>query len=129
MVGACALASAFLGACAAAPLEIRESRAAVAEQLIDALVGDAACTADADCATIGIGALACGGPQAYRPWSRRVTDETALAAAAAEHRAERERAIAKSGAMSVCVVVPDPGARCSAAGRCELRARAADGLR
>ena len=88
---------------------------------VSRLIGKAACTADSDCATVGIGALACGGPQAYAAWSKKETDAQALTAAVARQRAERERQIARTGEQSVCVVVPDPGARCSAAQRCELR--------
>lgn len=107
---------------------------AQAQLRLDRLIGDAACTRDDDCGTIGIGAMACGGPQAYAAWSKKATDAQALAQAAAEHRAERERQIARSGQQSICMVVADPGARCampaagaSAAGRCELRAPGSGG--
>jgi hypothetical protein len=93
---------------------------------VDALIGDAACSRDAECRTVGVGALACGGPQAYRAWSVKRTDEAALMRAVQQQRQEREQAIAKGGEMSICRVVPDPGARCEqAAGRCVLRAASA----
>ena len=88
---------------------------------VSRLIGDAVCAADADCATIGVGALACGGPQAYAAWSKKHTDPQALATAVARQREARERQIARTGEQSVCVVVRDPGARCNAARRCELR--------
>ena len=89
---------------------------------VSRLIGDAACSSDADCATVGIGALACGGPQAYAAWSTKHTDAQALQQAVARDRSARELQIAKSGQQSICRVVPDPGAICSAARRCELRA-------
>jgi len=98
---------------------------AAAAQRVDALIADAACRADDDCATIGFGWLACGGPQAWRAWSRRVTDPAALEQAVAAHRALRQQQIARSGEMSVCALVPDPGAFCEAApggaGQCRPR--------
>ncbi|HLL20040.1 MAG TPA: hypothetical protein VK439_14765 [Rubrivivax sp.] len=106
-----------LAACAANQVAPLPDGAAHVSQLI----GKAACTADTDCATIGVGAMACGGPQAYVAWSRKETDGQALAAAVARQREERVRQIARTGEQSVCVVVPDPGARCSEARRCELR--------
>ena len=98
---------------------------AAAGQRIDALIGDAACRADEDCSTIGIGWLACGGPQSWRAWSRTVTDAAALDQAVAVHRALRQQQIARSGEMSVCALVADPGALCEAApggaGQCRPR--------
>jgi hypothetical protein len=88
---------------------------AAAEQRIDALIGDAACRGDEDCSTSGIGWLACGGPQAWRAWSRAVTDATALDEAVAAHRALRQKQIARTGEMSVCALVADPGAFCETA--------------
>jgi hypothetical protein len=82
---------------------------------IDALIGDAACESDAQCKTIGIGAKACGGPDAYRAWSIARTDAIALEQAAAEHAAERRKQIAARGEMSTCSVVRDPGAFCAPA--------------
>ncbi|WP_284620298.1 hypothetical protein [Aquabacterium humicola] len=101
---------------------------ASAPATVDELIGDAACTGDAECRTVGIGALACGGPQGYRAWSVRRTDEAALMQAVQQQRQEREQQIAKRGEMSICRVVPDPGARCALpAGRCVLRADGAPG--
>ena len=117
------VAGLWLAACAGQPT----TSAGMAAAEVTRLIGDAACSSDDDCATIGIGALACGGPQSYAAWSKKQTDAQALAAAAARHREERERQIVRSGEMSLCRVVPDPGARCSAARRCELRAAGSGG--
>ncbi|HEX6706379.1 MAG TPA: hypothetical protein VF169_16585 [Albitalea sp.] len=97
---------------------------------VQALIGDAACETDAQCDTIGVGAKACGGPAAYKAWSRLRTDPAALQAAAQDEAAARIGAIAGSGRVSTCSVVPDPGAWCDAtqpratapAGVCRLRA-------
>ena len=112
-----------LAACAGNQVPATDATAAEISQLI----GVAACSSDDDCATIGIGALACGGPQAYVAWSKKQTDPQVLAAAVARQRELRERQIARSGELSVCRMVPDPGARCNAASRCELRAPGAGG--
>jgi hypothetical protein len=100
---------------------------------VEALIGDAACDSDAQCRTIGVGAKACGGPQAYLAWSSQRTDGAALQQAA-ERQARAARAAAEaSGIMSNCMVTKDPGAFCAggdgaaAAGvaparRCRLRA-------
>jgi hypothetical protein len=96
---------------------------------VQSLVGDAACDDDAQCRTIGVGAKACGGPQAYIAWSTLRTDGAALRSQA-DREAERRRAEGeKRGAMSTCNVVPDPGAYCArpagaaagARGTCRLR--------
>lgn len=92
---------------------------------IDTLIGDAACGTDADCATVGIGWLACGGPQSWRAWSRTATQAAALDAAVAAHRALRQKEIERTGEMSLCALVPDPGAFCdgaaAGAGHCRVR--------
>jgi hypothetical protein len=96
---------------------------------IQALIGEAACSGDAQCRTIGVGAKACGGPQAYVAWSTLRTDEAALLKLAeASAESDRKQAEAK-GMVSTCSVVPDPGAFCDmsrpaagASGTCRLRA-------
>lgn len=107
-----------LGACAGNHSPAPGAAAAQVKRLI----GHATCSSDDDCATVGIGALACGGPQAYAAWSKKQTDAGALAAAVARQREERERQMVRSGEQSICMVVQDPGARCNPARRCELRA-------
>jgi hypothetical protein len=90
---------------------------------IDAARGNAACTTDAQCHSIGIGAKACGGPERYLAWSSKDNDGAALRALVAAHAAARRTEDSKAGMMSTCSVVPDPGATC-AAGQCVLRAPA-----
>jgi len=81
---------------------------------VDALIGDAHCDSDVQCRTIGVGAKACGGPQRYVAWSTLLTDGVALQGAVASAAlADRLRA-EKSGVLSNCAVVVDPGAQCVA---------------
>jgi len=88
---------------------------------IEAERGDAACDAIEQCHTIGVGHKACGGPERYLAWSSKHSDGTRLRALVAEHAAARRAEDEKSGMMSTCSVVQDPGAACSA-GHCVLRA-------
>lgn len=84
------------------------------EATVKSLIGDAACTAQDQCRSIAFGAKACGGPQAYLPWSTLRTNEAALKRAADSY-AEARRAEAKQLDMaSNCAMVLDPGAYCSA---------------
>ena len=107
----------LVAACATGdPLSAQPGQAASVETLI----GDAACDSDAQCHTIALGAKACGGPQRYLAWSSSRTDGSALRRAA-EREARAARAqVEKSGMMSNCAMVTDPGAYC-------LVPRAADG--
>jgi hypothetical protein len=93
---------------------------------IRALIGDAACTDSSQCHTLAVGARACGGPQAYLPWSSAKTDGAALAVLGEKFRKEREAANAASGEMSTCQFLPDPGAVCKA-GTCQLNPPGANG--
>ena len=99
------------GACAA-PARERTPDAAALEAEVRRLIGDARCSADAQCRTLAFGAKACGGPQAYLAWSTQVTDEAALLQAAQRHAERRRADLRQSGLMSDCAVVADPGASC-----------------
>jgi hypothetical protein len=79
---------------------------------VQALIGDAACDADAQCATVGVGAKACGGPSSYLAWSSLRTDGGELRAAAERHAAAQRKEIEAKAMMSNCAVTPDPGAYC-----------------
>jgi len=114
-----ALALCLTAACAAQ--DVAAPPPASGKATIQALIGDAACAADAQCKTIAVGAKACGGPEGYLAWSTSRTDATALAQAADSYAAERHREIASRREMSTCSVLADPGAYC-AAGTCRLRA-------
>ena len=79
---------------------------------IAALIGDAACDADAQCRTIGVGHKPCGGPASYAAWSTLRTDEKKLQAAAALHADAQRNHQLSEGRVSTCEAVPDPGAYC-----------------
>ncbi|HQC97782.1 MAG TPA: hypothetical protein PK306_18935 [Aquabacterium sp.] len=119
-LAACLLVGAT--ACPAAPgAEETASRQAEAELLaaIDAEVGQAACTADAQCRSLAIGARACGGPERWMAWSVTTSRGERLDLLAGKLSALVQARHARSGLMSTCVVIPDPGALCQS-GRCAL---------
>lgn len=119
MTGSVALSLALLGAaCAqpAAPLSRPAQTVASPDERLQALIGDAACRTDAHCATVPVGAKACGGPERYVAWSRWRSDAEAIRAAAEDATRDAERRRVKD-AMSTCSVVADPGATCVAAER------------
>ena len=86
-------------------------------QQLQAEVGDAACDNSAQCKTVAIGQKACGGPESYMPWSSKRSDAGKVASLAADLTAERKTQNVKSGMVSTCSLVMDPGAVCTA-GRC-----------
>jgi len=86
-------------------------------QQIKSEIGDAACDTSAQCKSLPVGHRACGGPEAYLPWSTKRSNADKLARLAAQHSNQRKEHDAKAGMMSTCQVIMDPGARCSA-GRC-----------
>lgn len=95
---------------------------------IEALIGDAACHSDNECRVIGIGAMACGGPEAFRAWSTLRTHQGKLEDLVARDAAFRRRELDRLGMQSTCVVKPVPAVSCVATGkagelgRCTLRA-------
>ncbi|MDP4300323.1 hypothetical protein [Leptothrix discophora] len=120
LIGALAL---LLGACASAPVRSAD-RAASLLPRIEQAIGTPSCQQDSDCRTLPIGQKACGGPEAFLPWSTRTVTtparQDALAALAREHAQAREAEHRASGRMSTCNVLADPGASCQAR-RCVLR--------
>lgn len=86
---------------------------------IRALIGNASCTDGSQCRTLPIGARACGGPEGYLAYSTSSAPEAELKALAERHKQERSDFHAKSGIMSNCRFMPDPGAVC-VAGTCQL---------
>lgn len=88
-------------------------------------IGDAACNSDAQCHVIGIGAKACGGPDAFLAWSDRVSERNRLLELVSRHRAARQRENESSGIASDCSISPEPQVVC----RPVETSRAADGER
>ena len=94
---------------------------AALQQQINTAIGQAPCTADAQCRTIGVGAKACGGPMAWRPWSTQGgTKGEALQSLTDQLAALQRQRQAQSGIVSTCSYLPDPGAVCQAQ-RCVLK--------
>ncbi|WP_147373928.1 hypothetical protein [Massilia cavernae] len=91
-------------------------------QQMQAEIGSAACDSHAQCKTIAVGHKACGGPESYAAYSTKGTDEAKLARLAADHTAARKSENERSGMLSNCMMVQDPGATCSA-NRCVLQNR------
>lgn len=117
----------FLLACASCSMHAAGPPAASSPGLLEqirAQAGTAACTESSQCHTLAIGARACGGPELYLAWSSAHSDGRQLQALAERYRNERKAALAKSGLLSDCRVITDPGAQCNA-GRCQLRGTAA----
>lgn len=101
----------------APPAAPGDSGATVAE--IKRLVGAASCTSSAQCRTLPIGARPCGGPDFYLPWSSPHPNEAGLLALAQRSRSERKAEAERSGELSTCQHLADPGAVC-VAGTCQL---------
>lgn len=87
-------------------------------------IGTPACSETAQCRSLPVGALACGGPQEYLAYSTTRSDEAALRALAERSTAEGKAHNAATGQMSICIFKPDPGAVC-VAGICQLGTGAA----
>jgi len=115
------LALAALNSCAQTPpaSPAAEPESARLARELRTLIGPAACSTDAQCRTVAVGAKACGGPGGYWAWSSTGTDETRLRDLARRQAQAEAAENARSGMLSNCSVVTDPGARCEA-GRCVL---------
>lgn len=121
LLGLAACTSAISGpAQAGAPADGQAAEAAIMTK-IDAAIGTASCTTDSQCRTLGVGAKACGGPAAWRPWSTQHTPKAKDLQSLADQLAtlQRQRQ-AQSGMVSTCQYLSDPGAVCQAQ-RCVLR--------
>lgn len=86
-------------------------------QQIKTEIGDAACDNSQQCRTLPVGHRACGGPDGYLAYSTKSSDSGKLARMAADDSAARKEQATKSGMISTCQAILDPGATCSA-GRC-----------
>lgn len=119
-IGSITLLTIATAACNSAPSFDARSSASVWQQ-IQAETGDASCDSSAQCRSIGIGHKACGGPEGYLAWSsKRNGDGQRLSALVAQHKEIRRAEVEKSGMLSNCSYLPDPGARCEK-GRCVLQ--------
>ena len=112
--------------CADKPPVSAAPPAASRAELIEQLIGDPGCDNDSECRVIGVGALACGGPEAYRAWSISRTDARTLEEAVARDAAVRKEEMERAGMRSTCSVPPVPEVTCArsanrtSAGHCVL---------
>lgn len=83
-------------------------------------IGTAPCSGDAQCRTLPVGARACGGPQAWLPWSTQMGRPEVLREWADKLATIQRLRHERSGELSNCQHYPDPGAMCQAQ-RCVLR--------
>ncbi len=99
---------------AAANGGVPEAEVALLRQ-INTAIGDAPCTTDAQCRTLELGANACGGPAAWKPWSTQHNNgqggEKLKALAGQLSDLQRQRQ-ADTGMRAICRYLPDPGAQC-----------------
>jgi len=107
-------------AACAAPPDAARSTPRLLQDIKDE-IGEAACDADTQCNSIGIGVKPCGGPEAFFVWSSKDADRDRLTALVTRYRDARRSENERSGAMSDCRVIPNPGAVCGP--------RARDGVR
>lgn len=82
-------------------------------------IGTPSCSDNAQCRTLPVGAMACGGPQEYLAYSTQKSDPNALRALSERSYAETKAALTASGMVSTCMLKADPGAVC-VAGTCQL---------
>jgi hypothetical protein len=87
-------------------------KAAQTLEKITSAIGTPQCTQDQQCQTIAIGHKACGGPEYYLTWSSAHTSSTVLKKLAARYSKLREAEHARTGGLSTCILVTDPGAMC-----------------
>lgn len=125
-IGGLVLLTVAGAACSGTAADGPPGRAGVAPapllQQIQAEIGDAACDAAAQCRTLALGSKACGGPERYLAWSSARSDGARLGQLAAQYAAARQAEDARSGMMSTCEMVIDPGATCRQ-NRCVLLPR------
>lgn len=120
IVLATTLAGLALASCAQTPpTAAPEAESVRLGRELRTLIGPAACSSDAQCRTVPVGAKACGGPAGYWAWSTQNTDAEALKALAARQADAHRHEIEASGLRSNCAMAVDPGAAC-VAGRCQL---------
>jgi len=127
---ALALAWVALASCAQtppAPAASEPESARLGRELRE-LIGPAACSSDAQCRSLPVGAKACGGPAGYLAWSTQRTDAARLQALATKQADAQRRENEASGLRSNCAMVADPGAAC-VAGHCRLATPASPSAR
>lgn len=101
----------------AAPVAAASPAPAGLMQQIRAEIGGAACDNNQQCRTLPVGNRACGGPETYLPYSTKVSDAAKLQRLASQQSNAQKEENTRSGMISTCQAIMDPGATCSA-GKC-----------
>ena len=114
---AAALAALALAACGSDKVEevSLATRIDVIEAEAKTRIGPAACLVDSDCRALPMGALACGGPSRFLPYSIRGTDEGVLTRLSADHQRLSAEQVAGAGTGSICIAVVPGVPRCELA--------------
>lgn len=81
-------------------------------KLESTLTSASACTADAECHSVAVGAKSCGGPTGYRAYSDKTVSTASVDALAQQERDLSAAAARASHQVSTCFMLADPGARC-----------------
>jgi hypothetical protein len=89
-----------------------QARIDVIEAEVRTRIGPAACTSDGECRVLPMGALACGGPSSFVPYSIRATDEAALRRLSVDHQALSAEQLKERAAVGLCEVLQVPAAYC-----------------
>jgi hypothetical protein len=89
-----------------------QARIDVVETEVRTRIGPAACTSDGECRVLPMGALACGGPSSFVPYSIRATDEAALGRLSADHQALSAEQLKERAAVGTCIALQVPAAYC-----------------
>jgi hypothetical protein len=117
--------AALLAACSGGDDKIDEATLSVrieaTEAEIQTRIGPALCSLDSDCRALPMGALACGGPSRFLPYSIRNTDVDELMRRSAEHQRLSAEQLAASGpAVGPCIALVPPLPSCELLS-CKLR--------
>lgn len=83
------------------------------------LTADKSCSNDNQCAVIGIGQRACGGPEQFLVFSQQKTDQKLLGFTAERYRKTRDEHNQRLGSYSICQQLTTPLAACQL-GKCVL---------
>lgn len=111
----------LMSACqAATPIAPAADAASVRAQL-QAEIGEARCQRDSDCRSLAIGHKGCGGPEGFIAWSTAEGSASRIASLAARYNQARRQEVERSGMVSDCRALADPGARCGSEQRCVLQ--------
>jgi hypothetical protein len=98
----------------AAPADSATLEAQLREQ-----IGDAPCSSDSQCHTLAWGTKACGGPERWVPWSSQNADAATVKSLGERYATARREDHLRTGGVSTCFMLADPGAHCTAS-HCQL---------